>query len=353
MKGSSEDVGAPTPTMSTDDLKPEVAALPIVDGGKDLEAGKPGALSNRPLGDRMREVVVNYLPLAFITFGGPQAHIALLLNLFVVKRKWLTERMFAEIFSISNALPGPASTQMAFTLALIRGGVVPGICAFLLWSVPGGIVMASVGYGVSRLGQGGIPVWVQHIENGLDSVAVALVAGAAMKLTDKILTTTLTRTLAVISLAFVVNFADKIWMIPLLMVFGGIVSSVEAAWPSWKASWVEKRTGKKADGHDVVAGSGIELNDGIRRRNVGATEANAPAATSSPTVPPAISPSKPLGPANDDTDDDDIQIEFSYSAKAGIVLIVVALSLLVVAIVLRSVQGIPTPFAIIGTFYFV
>ncbi|KAI8611974.1 hypothetical protein BC830DRAFT_1068193, partial [Chytriomyces sp. MP71] len=60
-------------------------------------------------------------------------HIALLMDLFVIKKRWLSEEMFAELFAISNALPGPASTQLAFTVALIRGGVVPGILAFLIW----------------------------------------------------------------------------------------------------------------------------------------------------------------------------------------------------------------------------
>ncbi|KAJ3168391.1 hypothetical protein HK101_011650 [Irineochytrium annulatum] len=330
---TSEDVPVLAPAKSTDTLKsasndPSSSFIVAVgEAAGDPEDGTtPGALSRRPLGVRMREVVINYLPLAFVTFGGPQAHIALLLNLFVVKRKWLTERMFAELFSISNALPGPAGTKIAFTLALVRGGVFPGLAAFLLWSVPGGIVMATLGYGVSRLGQGGIPVWVKHVENGLDSVAVALVAGAAIKLTHKILTTRLTQSLAVISLAFVVNFPDTIWMIPLLMAFGGVVSSVEAAWPRWKEAWTKRRRDKKDDGD-------------------GATEASSASASAAP--------SKDRGSAGDDADEDETEIEFSYSPRAGVILISIALALLVVAAVLRSVQGIPTPLALIGTFYFV
>ena len=62
-----------------------------------------------------------------------KAHIALFFDLFVTNKKWMTEAMFAELFAISNAMPGPASTQLAFTLAMVRGGVIPGIVAFLIW----------------------------------------------------------------------------------------------------------------------------------------------------------------------------------------------------------------------------
>ncbi|KAJ3377391.1 hypothetical protein HDU80_003292, partial [Chytriomyces hyalinus] len=79
-----------------------------------------------PLGERLAEVVLNYFPLSYITWGGPQvtlpvrfvivgrikftlycqASIAVMLNLFVVKKKWISEEMFAELYAISNALPG-------------------------------------------------------------------------------------------------------------------------------------------------------------------------------------------------------------------------------------------------------
>jgi hypothetical protein len=41
--------------------------------------------------------------------------------------------MFAELLAVSSALPGPASTQLAYTVALIRDGIVPAIWAFCLW----------------------------------------------------------------------------------------------------------------------------------------------------------------------------------------------------------------------------
>jgi len=86
-----------------------------------------------PLKTRLWEVTIEYFPLIFITFGGPAAHIGILHQTFVVKKKWLSDRVFTELLGISSALPGPASTQLAFAVALIRGGIIPAIWAFLIW----------------------------------------------------------------------------------------------------------------------------------------------------------------------------------------------------------------------------
>ena len=63
---------------------------------------------------RLRETALVYLPLGWISFGGPTAHIGLFHQLFVDKLRWLNERTFTEFFGICQALPGPASTQMAY-----------------------------------------------------------------------------------------------------------------------------------------------------------------------------------------------------------------------------------------------
>ena len=82
---------------------------------------------------RIWEITKTYLPLSISTFGGPQAHIALFYNLFVEKERWLPNHAFTEIFAIAQALPGPSSTQIAYSIALIRAGFWPGIWSFFVW----------------------------------------------------------------------------------------------------------------------------------------------------------------------------------------------------------------------------
>ena len=76
-----------------------------------------------------------YLRIGLLGFGGPQAHMALLRSELVEGRHWSTPEQFDEGLVLCEALPGPASSQMAIYLGWLqrgwRGGLVSGIC-FLL-----------------------------------------------------------------------------------------------------------------------------------------------------------------------------------------------------------------------------
>ncbi|KAJ3286355.1 hypothetical protein HDU79_006563, partial [Rhizoclosmatium sp. JEL0117] len=294
-----------------------------------------------PLSVRIKEVMVNYLPLGYITFGGPQAHIALLLDLFVTKKKWLSEEMFTELYAISNALPGPASTQLAFTVALIRGGVIPGILAFIVWSIPGGIVMGAVGYGVGQIGATSeLPTSVLYIERSLAAVSIALVAQAAKQLVGKLMVDKTSCTLAAIAVVLVINFTSTAWLIPLIMFCGGLVTYLEGEAPGWIAKYKEQK--KKRDEEttfrpaDVVAGS----SENLVSSTADAIQPIQPVSVQQKAVTPAPEPKQ------------DLHIYFSYSMKAGAVLIVLFFILLILAAVLRS-YDINQPINILSTFYFV
>ena len=81
------------------------------------------------------EIIGLYLRIGLLGFGGPQAHIALLRSELVEGRQWATTEQFEEGLVLCEALPGPASSQMAIYLGWLQrgwlGGLVSGIC-FLL-----------------------------------------------------------------------------------------------------------------------------------------------------------------------------------------------------------------------------
>ncbi|KAJ3115624.1 hypothetical protein HDU96_000317 [Phlyctochytrium bullatum] len=330
-------------------------------------------LAHRPLSARLKEVFVNYLPLAVITFGGPQAHIALLFDLFVTRRRWLSEHMFAELFAMANAMPGPASTQLAFVLALVRGGVACGVLAFLIWSVPGGLVMTFLGYGVGRLGAAGIPVWVKKIQNGLAAVAVALVALAAFKLGSKILADNTARVLAILAASFCINYTDVIWVIPVMMVVGGVVTTLEAeVWPGVrdKLGWGDKAKEEKKDEAKVVPTATPAAEEQTpqqngdaelrKRANAGASDAAKDDEAATAAVVPAETPSATTTVASVATPapapaekEPELDLYFTYSVRTGLLTILLSLTLLGVAVALRTVPTIPRPLQILGTFFFV
>ncbi|KAJ3350238.1 hypothetical protein HDU83_009808 [Entophlyctis luteolus] len=309
-----------------------------------------GAIS---LSERIREVVVNYLPLSYITFGGPQAHIALLLNLFVVKRRWLSEEMFAELYAISNALPGPASTQLAFTVALIRGGVVPGILAFLIWSIPGGIVMGSLGYGVGQLGAASIPVWVLYVERSLASIGIALVALAAKQLSSKLLTDKTTSTLAAIAAALVINFSFVQWLIPAVMICGGAATYLK----TFGVDHYKRFQGKKSKIH-VENGSilpplaTVNENEALVHEENGSESGNRDSIHLLATSATDIANTEEATTRNSPEENRDLRIYFSYSMATGAVLIAVFFLLLISTAVIRY-QNVTQALNIFSTFYFV
>jgi chromate transporter len=69
-----------------------------------------------------------FLKLGFTAFGGPAAHIALMKDEVVTRRRWMTEAEFLDLLGATNLMPGPNSTQMAIHIGLRRAGW-PGLLA--------------------------------------------------------------------------------------------------------------------------------------------------------------------------------------------------------------------------------
>ena len=135
--------GASSPTPSPRAM--EVAQVEVEGAEKDKDEVD---LNSVPFGTRLSEVAKAFLPMGFIAFGGPQAHIALFLKTFVdtpEKKKWLDEQRFMELMSLGQAMPGPTSTQMATAMGISRAGVLGGMVSFWLFDWVGFAVQLGVG----------------------------------------------------------------------------------------------------------------------------------------------------------------------------------------------------------------
>jgi chromate transport protein ChrA len=81
------------------------------------------------------EVVRLFLKLGFTAFGGPAAHIAIMHDEVVKRRKWLTDEEFLDLLGATNLIPGPNSTEMAIHIGYLRAGwaglFLTGICFVL------------------------------------------------------------------------------------------------------------------------------------------------------------------------------------------------------------------------------
>jgi chromate transporter len=120
------------------------------------------------------EVLRVFLKLGLSCFGGPIAHIGYFRDEFVMRRRWLDEQAYADLVALCQFLPGPASSQVGFSVGLMRAGYLGGLAAWTGFTLPSAIVLLLFAYGASSLG-GTVGSGLLH---GLKLVAVAIVAQA-------------------------------------------------------------------------------------------------------------------------------------------------------------------------------
>jgi chromate transporter len=107
---------------------------------------------------RAGEIVKEWGRIGCIGFGGPPAHIALLRELCVERRGWLSPHEFEDAIAACNLLPGPASTQLAIFCAWRIGGRSGALLGSLGFILPGLLVI--LGLAVVFL-TGTPPVWIR------------------------------------------------------------------------------------------------------------------------------------------------------------------------------------------------
>jgi chromate transporter len=122
------------------------------------------------------EVLRVFLKLGLTSFGGPVAHIGYFREEFVVRRGWLDDATFSDLVALCQFLPGPASSQVGFSIGLIRAGYLGGLAAWTGFTLPSAIALLLFAYGANTLG-GPVGLGLLH---GLKLVAVAIVAQAVL-----------------------------------------------------------------------------------------------------------------------------------------------------------------------------
>jgi chromate transporter len=101
----------------------------------DTSAGEQSRASS-PL-----EVLRIFLKLGLTCFGGPIAHIGYFRDEFVVRRKWIDERAYADLVGLCQFLPGPASSQVGFSIGLMRAGYLGALAAWTGFTLPSAAIL--------------------------------------------------------------------------------------------------------------------------------------------------------------------------------------------------------------------
>src|SRR5215831_3590774 len=120
------------------------------------------------------EVLCAFLKLGVTSFGGPIAHIGYYREEFVVRRKWIDEHSYADLVGLCQFLPGPASSQVAFSIGLMRAGYWGALAAWTGFTLPSAVILVLFALGVGMI-NGPAELGLLH---GLKLVAVSIVAQA-------------------------------------------------------------------------------------------------------------------------------------------------------------------------------
>jgi chromate transporter len=124
---------------------------------------------------RVSEVFTAFLKLGLTCFGGPIAHLGYFRDELVTRREWLDETDYADLVALCQFLPGPASSQVGFSLGVLRGGgLLGGLAAWFAFTMPSALILFGFAMGAAAF-TGPVAVGFLH---GLKLVAVAVVAQA-------------------------------------------------------------------------------------------------------------------------------------------------------------------------------
>src|SRR5256712_2225991 len=128
---------------------------------------------------RLSELAVVFLRLGILGFGGPAAHIAMMRDEVVRRRRWMTDQMFLDLVGATNLIPGPNSTEMAIHIGYARAGwrglLVAGGC----FIVPAMVIVIAFAWGYTRYGT--VPAAVRLLY-GIKPVIIAVIAQALWSL---------------------------------------------------------------------------------------------------------------------------------------------------------------------------
>ena len=157
----------------------------------------------------------------FTSFGGAQAHIAIMLKDFVDRRHYIDEHELLELNALTQLLPGPSSTQTLVGIAYKVGGVWLSVLTFLIWVIPSASFLCFAAIMLSFLDDKNKFIQVMRY---VQPIAVGIVGYAAYVLAKSVLKTDISIWLAATAVVVTLILRNA-YVFPLLILLGGIISS--------------------------------------------------------------------------------------------------------------------------------
>lgn len=191
---------------------------------------------------RFIECFVVSLKLGVTAFGGPVAHIGYFRETYVKDLKWLSEDRFAELMSLTQFIPGPASSQLGAAIGYEKGGWLGGFGAWLGFTLPSALAMIAFAIGMGSIQEWGGSGWLHGLK--LSAVAVVMIALLGMR---KALCPCWPEMLMAVAALVILSMAPLAWIQPLVILIGGVIGIFIFKEPS-EAQSVERKSGMPLGG---------------------------------------------------------------------------------------------------------
>ena len=207
------------------------------------------AVQRGPLG----EVALLFLKLGFTAFGGPAAHIAMMRDEVVRRRRWLGDGRFLDLVGAVNLIPGPNSTQLALYLGYLRAGLPGLLLAGVCFIGPAMLIVLTLAWLYVASGSAPQAAWLLY---GVKPVVIAIIAQALWGLSRTALRGVLPLFCAALVCALYLLGVNV-----LLLLFGGAVVFAIARWVSGSRHHerAAKASSQATPGVGAVARSGAKL----------------------------------------------------------------------------------------------
>lgn len=163
---------------------------------------------------KLLEIFMTALKLGLTSFGGPVAHLGYFKDEYVDRKKWLDDKLYADIIALCQFLPGPASSQVGISIGMMRGGILGGVLSWLGFTMPSVIVLVVFAMLYLQM-----DISDQAFISSLKVVAVAVVLHAIMGMA-KNLTPDKPRIIIAIIASGVMLLYPNVW-VQILTILGG------------------------------------------------------------------------------------------------------------------------------------
>ncbi len=155
-------------------------------------------------------------------FGGPQAHIAMMMKTFVHERPYVTKEELLEYNGFCQLLPGASSTQTITLIGYKRGGVWLAVLTLIIWILPACLLMGAFSFLLEYIDKKDL----EHIFKFIPPMAVGFLVYAAVVSFGTSIKNPITWVIMLVSAATTYALFKQPWVFPLLIVLGGLSTNL-------------------------------------------------------------------------------------------------------------------------------